>query len=87
MTEADSAAATDLAIQLNLVVPDHMPPDVVALGLLSYLTSLANTATRDERHRMAVMTCNAAAELAGLPPIGGQPGGQAATATTPNPGA
>jgi len=83
MTEADSIAATDLAMQFNQLVPDHLAPDVVALGLLSYLTSLAKTVTRDERHRIAVMTCNAAAELAGVPPIGEQ----SSTQSTPNPGA
>ncbi|MBB5204415.1 hypothetical protein HNQ51_001729 [Inhella inkyongensis] len=64
MTEADSAAAAELAIQVNLSVPDHLAPDVVAMGLLTYLTALAATATREQRRRMAVMACNAAAELA-----------------------
>lgn len=67
MNAADCAQAADLSMVINRVVPDALAPDVVALGLLTYLTALAGSATPEQRHRMAVLACNAASELAHVP--------------------
>lgn len=60
-------AGTDIALALNRAVPDHLAADAVACGLLTYLVALARTSSPSMRHRIAVMTTNAAAELAGVP--------------------
>lgn len=56
----------EIALILNSAVPDHLSEHAVACGLLTYLVALARTAPPAQRHRIAVMTTNAAAELAGV---------------------